>query len=967
MSEPKIISPLLDGFSLGTPIHEHDGVICCPAIKENTETKYIVKIITIPASQAQMDALLIAGAYKDPADVMAYFSRVGEGVMKEAELLKTLSKLDGFLSYEGWQMEPITRKRLGYEVYLVGSYKRALDKHVRKHPVTHLEAMNLGLDLCSALTVCRQAGALYVDLKPSNIFISEKKEYRIGDLGFIQLDALHYYTLPDKYRSPYTPPEALDPMAPLNTTMDSYAVGMILYQLYNDGQLPLKTISAEEAIPTPLNADYELAEIIMKAIHPDPEKRWQDPSELGKALASYMQRNTVNDTPITPYTPLDVQPEDIVSVNDDETSVPQETSNEPEVQRNTEEDSAQEESPEKDPDRIPEESASAQPEEAEPSKPDAETLLPHEMSDELSKIMAKADDLIAHETPEGVVIPEIPEPEDPFAFAAEDSEDPDDSDIPRDPVMIYQDEPAEKEKKSFASRQWKKALRKVLSVIAALLTLVVIAMAAFAYYQVFYLQSIDSISIDGEKDQLTVTVKTDTDPSLLTITCSDQYGNVKTESLHNGQATFTDLIPNTMYTIALEIDGFHKLVGQTTDIFTTDTTTNIVSFNAVTGTKDGTVMLSFTVDGQEPEHWKLRYHAEGEEEEVEVFSGHTITIDNLSVGKVYTFVLDAGDDLSLSGATTLEFLASRLILAEELTVTSTGNSDMTVHWRTPGDIIVDSWDVRCYNDFGYDEKLTVHDTSVYLTGIDPKTAYTVEVTASGMTQPARASITANPINITGLTVDDSKPDELKVTWNYDGAEPESGWLLIYSMDGGNTQNVIKTKTAAAVIIPKIPDGKYLFTIQSQDGTSIFSNVHSYTCPSAELYEENSLSAENVKGMLVKTPADSFWHFGKLDKDAVTDQFKVGEKISAVLHCSTDFYLPGGQPIEILYVVRDAYGNVLPDLVAEQADYWKDIWFDGDYHYAELDIPKLPGKAGNYVLSIYFNGKFMADVSFTLTE
>ena len=207
MSDPKLISPLLDGFAMGSPLGEHDGVRCCPAIRENSDKKYIVKIIAIPASQVQMDALLLAGAYRDPADAMDYFKRQGEDVMKEAELLKKLSALEGFLPYEAWQMEPITKHRLGYEVYLVSSYKRSLDKYVRRNPVTHLEAMNMGLDLCDALSVCRQAGALYVDLKPSNVFLSEKKEYRIGDLGFVSLDALSYTALPDKYRSPYSPPE----------------------------------------------------------------------------------------------------------------------------------------------------------------------------------------------------------------------------------------------------------------------------------------------------------------------------------------------------------------------------------------------------------------------------------------------------------------------------------------------------------------------------------------------------------------------------------------------------------------------------------------------------------------------------------------------------------------------------------------------------------------------------------------
>ena len=79
MSDPKNISPLLDGFLLGAPISEHHGVVCCPAIKENSNKKCIVKIISVPASQAQFDALMLAGAYKDPGDAMEYFRGNGEG------------------------------------------------------------------------------------------------------------------------------------------------------------------------------------------------------------------------------------------------------------------------------------------------------------------------------------------------------------------------------------------------------------------------------------------------------------------------------------------------------------------------------------------------------------------------------------------------------------------------------------------------------------------------------------------------------------------------------------------------------------------------------------------------------------------------------------------------------------------------------------------------------------------------
>ena len=256
MSDINMITPLLEGYSVGAPISDHDGIICCPAIKEITGEQYIVKVISIPASQVQMDALLLAGAYKDPADAMDYFRQQSEEIMSEAESLQKLSLLEGFLSYDAWQTVPITRHRLGYQVYLIGSFKHSLDKYVRQNAVTHLEAINLGLDLCSALSVCRRSGAIYVDLKPTNIFITGQKEFKIGDLGFVSLDALNYTVIPDKYRSVYTPPELFDPMSSLNMTVDTYAVGMILYQLFNDGQLPFKEKAPQELLPSPVNADY---------------------------------------------------------------------------------------------------------------------------------------------------------------------------------------------------------------------------------------------------------------------------------------------------------------------------------------------------------------------------------------------------------------------------------------------------------------------------------------------------------------------------------------------------------------------------------------------------------------------------------------------------------------------------------------------------------------------------------------
>lgn len=1017
MSEPNLISPLLDGFTMGQPISDHDGVSCCPAIKEDTEKKYIIKIISIPATQTQMDALLLAGAYKDPADAMEYYRTLGEDVLKEAEFLQQLSRQEGFLSYEGWQMVPITRKRLGYQVYLVGSYKRSLEKHLRRSPVTQLEAMNLGLDLCAALTACRQAGSLYVALKPANIFVSDKKQYRIGDLGFISLDALSYTALPKKYQSPYTPPELFDPMAALNLTADTYAVGMILYQLYNDGQLPFREKAPEEALPSPVNADYELAEIIMKAIHPDPQQRWESPAALEKALASYMQRNAVNDVPITqvappvftdaPITENGAESEDEAAPAEDtvppDTAVEEAVPAEPEAAEEVPESEVEPAEPEEVPDtEIPDadqaDMSDTMPGAAEPnvtdSEPDTlpdgedaslsesdpdlfapeaelsqpETPAEKGIQDDFSGILAKADDLIEHETPEGVVLPEIPEAPDPFAFVKEDSGEIDDSDIPLDPVMEDDEPPASKKKKKgqkkYADSKYKRRTKRLIATLTFLLALCLAGLAGFWYYQNIYLQAISRILINGTRDQLTVIVDTEAEESLLRVTCSDNYGNSQSQPLTGGTAVFTDLQPSTLYSIQLEIDGFHKLVGKTSDIFTTDATTNILSFTCVAGEEDGSVVLSFTAEGEEPEQWTLRYSAENEEPVEETFEGHSVAVSGLSVGKLYTFTLDAGSEQTLGGEKTLQFVATRLIVADNLTASSSSDGEITVHWDTPGDVLVDSWSVRCYSDSGYDKQETVTETEAVFIGIDPSASYTVEVVASGMTQPARIGITANPIRISQLSVDDSQPNDLKVSWEFAGEAPKGGWLLIYTVDGGANNVAPPSDQPQAVISPKIPGAKYAMTLQAADGTTVLGGVHSYTCPEAEAFNQFEFSAETAEARLLRTPSQAKWYCENVAEEAYTDTFVSGESISAAIRNSKSFYLPGTE-VEILYVIRDAYGNVLPDYVSTEAVYWKNIWAGGDARCGEFTVPKVPTSAGSYELRIYIEGMEMAKLPFTI--
>ena len=308
-----------------------------------------------------------------------------------------------------------------------------------------------------------------------------------------------------------------------------------------------------------------------------------------------------------------------------------------------------------------------------------------------------------------------------------------------------------------------------------------------------------------------------------------------------------------------------------------------------------------------------------------------------------------------------------MILAENLVIEGFRNNAMSVTWNAPDGATVENWYVRCYNDSGQEESLEISGTEIAFTGIDSSKAYTVEVTAEGMTQSSRISITANPLTITGLDVNAQDLNQLAVTWTHDGTTPEGGWLLMYTLDGiSDQQNVVKCTDASAVVTPRIPSAKYTFTIQAVDSTSIFNNVHTFTCPAADVYANQGLSAHNVRAHLLKTPEEEGWTIDSIGEDAYTDTFQPGDSISVVLTTTDNFYLPE-MDIQAMYVIRDGNGNVLSNYISNETIDWKSLWYDDDYHNGELTIPDVPEEPGDYSLSLYFDNLAVTAIKFTIAE
>ena len=982
MSEPKLISPMLDNFAMGDPISDRNGVRCCPAMRKDTDDKYIVKIISIPSSQSQLEALLLSGAYSDKVDALSYFNVLANGIIEEAQTLQKLSQLEGFTPYENWQIVPMDDEA-GYDIYLLSSYKNTLHQYFRHNPMTHLGALNLGLDLCSALAVCRRSGYLYVDLKPDNIYITGEYAYRIGDIGFVKLDSLKYASLPDRYRSQYTAPEIQDAYSALNTTVDIYALGLILYQSFNGGVLPFRNDeNPDDTLPPPAYADYEMAEIILKACSPDPAERWQDPIEMGQALVSYMQRNGANDTPIIPAPVPDTKSDDDQESEESEDAVTEIASEitEQNVAVPSEDNSL---------DNLTEDAENGVYEEDAEGNltflstnafdevdldAEAELIDYEEVTDEVSEILVQADELIAHPAPDPVIPPEpidvpIPEPlplEEDEATESDDNtsnepevenEDETEPENAPDPEIEPEEVTDEEDPDDDAPVRRSHWLRNTLLAIMVIAVLAV----GFLYYRNFYLQPIDSIMLgEPNNGSLTVYISSKTDEKKLTVVCSDTYGNQLTAPVENGKATFTNLAPNSAYRVKVEINGFHKLTGDTSAAFTTPVQTNIAQFNAVTGSEDGSVILGFTIDGPDSDQWIIRYSTSDETEEEITFSGHMTTLTGLTVGKTYDFTLLPAGDLLFTGTDKIQHTASKIVKAEDLMITSCVGGILTVSWSGPEGATVDSWTVRCYSENGYDETAVVTDTKAAFEGVDLSTGHTVEVTAAGMSVSQRTFAEANAMTV-GLSIEDTDPNKIVLSWEPAEAEPQNGWLLQYTMDGSSTKELTCSPDNTATLSTQIPGVHYTFTLQSADGTPLLGGVLNYETPAAEAFAGYGVSSDSMEFKMCKTPKANNWDRYDLKKSDYTTTFESGKKASFLVRMKQS-YSTSPDNITTLFVIRDANGAIVSSSSVTKT--WTDMWYR---NYCELDIPAIPKAAGKYTISVYFNGLLANEQAFTITN
>ncbi len=159
------------------------------------------------------------------------------------------------------------------------------------------EALAIVPQICDALQYAHDQGIVHRDIKPENILLSKQGQVKIADFGLAKLmgrtavppvpspaegpghqTAREAAGMPEKIMGTpqYMAPEQLEHPADVDHRADIYSLGVVFYQMLT-GELPTGKFAPPS---TKVQIDVRLDEIVLRALEKEPEKRYQQVSEV---------------------------------------------------------------------------------------------------------------------------------------------------------------------------------------------------------------------------------------------------------------------------------------------------------------------------------------------------------------------------------------------------------------------------------------------------------------------------------------------------------------------------------------------------------------------------------------------------------------------------------------------------------------------------------------------------------------
>lgn len=291
-------------------------------IGTNTEWA-AVKHISMPQDRATLDSICAELGTEDYATINKYLSASLQDMLGEYFQMKSLQGNTNIVACNDIQQIP-KENGLGFDVYIWMELLESLSSRIIKGKVDRAETIRVGMGICQALSLLKTKGIVHRDIKPQNIFVNERGDYKLGDFGSARGIKGTSTVLTMKGTFSYMAPEIMRGDK-ASFTSDIYSLGLVLYRLMNRNRHPFiqegdissardiedsifRRFGGEE-LPMPVDADEELGRIILKACAFEPRNRWQSPEEMFNALAELGEGTEPKPFPTPPRPVPPVPPE----------------------------------------------------------------------------------------------------------------------------------------------------------------------------------------------------------------------------------------------------------------------------------------------------------------------------------------------------------------------------------------------------------------------------------------------------------------------------------------------------------------------------------------------------------------------------------------------------------------------------------------------------------------------------------
>ena len=258
-----------------------------------------IKVIRIPHCESDWDRMLSEGKTVD--QTQRFFQGIVDESLREIRAMEDLGGRTNIVNIYDYKRCHDADRKAWYILI-----RMELLQKIDPNRLDEKETIKLGMDLCTALSICRKKNIVHRDVSLDNIFFHEGN-YKLGDFGVSKVLEGTTGGLASIAGKPlYMAPEVYNASL-IETDIDSaaktdiYSLGILMYRLCHGMHYPFENPEKEitaaernrafkrrviegEKLTPPQYASPQLAGIILKACQAKPDDRYHSAEEMLKEL-----------------------------------------------------------------------------------------------------------------------------------------------------------------------------------------------------------------------------------------------------------------------------------------------------------------------------------------------------------------------------------------------------------------------------------------------------------------------------------------------------------------------------------------------------------------------------------------------------------------------------------------------------------------------------------------------------------